>query len=165
MAIVGETPPRDRIPGHDLTYQAAAGLVTPPHLPLALLADLGGALDAVAAALALLMTRDRHGVAGMTFVSLSDAAEYFAQPVRRGITRHDRLLGGGYALYDVYPAATGWVAVAALEEHFRARLLAHFPGSGSERERLADGFSQRSAAEWQAWAESEDLPIVALRAW
>ncbi len=163
VAIVGEAPPRDGVPGHDLTYQAAAGLLTPPHLPVSLLADLGGALEAVVAALALLVARDRHGEAGMTLVALADAATYFAEPLCRGLTRpQGGLLGGGYAMYDVYRAMDGWVAVAALEGHFRERLLAHFPGDGSERDRLAAGFMQRSAADWHAWAEAEDLPIAAL---
>jgi crotonobetainyl-CoA:carnitine CoA-transferase CaiB-like acyl-CoA transferase len=163
VAIIGEAPPRDGAPGHDLTYQAVAGLVSPPHLPVSLLADLGGALEAVVAALALLTARDRGGAAGCARVALADAAHYFAQPRLRGLTgRSTQMLGGGYALYNIYPAAEGWVAVAGLEGHFREKLLAHFPGEGSEHERLATGFARRTAADWHAWAEIEDLPIVAV---
>ena len=128
VAIVGEAPPRDGVPGHDLTYQAAAGLVTPPQLPVTLIADLGGALEAVVAALALLARRDRHGEAGLSLVALADTATFFAEPIRRGLTRRrDGLLGGHYALYDVYPASDGWVAVAGLEGHFGERVARPLP--------------------------------------
>src|SRR5438094_137949 len=33
VAIVGYPPPNQDVPGHDLTYQARAGLVEPPRLP------------------------------------------------------------------------------------------------------------------------------------
>jgi alpha-methylacyl-CoA racemase len=56
----------------------------------------------------------------------------------------------------------GWIAVAGLERHFRDTLLAQFPGDGSERARLTAGFRTRRADEWHAWAESVDLPIVAV---
>ncbi|MBL8142380.1 MAG: hypothetical protein JNM38_14785 [Acidobacteria bacterium] len=116
------------------------------------------------AALALLARRDRHGEAGCTLVALADAAHYFAQPSRWGLTgAPGRMLGGGYALYDLYETAEGWIAVAGLEGHFRDTLLAQFPGDGSERERLTTGFRTRRAVEWHAWAESVDLPIVAVR--
>ncbi len=164
VAIIGEAPPRDGAPGHDLTYQSVAGLVRPPQMPMTLVADLGGALEAIIAALALLARRDRHGEAGCTLVALADAAHYFAQPSRWGLTgAPDRMLGGGYALYDLYETAEGWIAVAGLEGHFRDTLLAQFPGDGSERARLTAGFRTRRADEWHAWAESVDLPIVAVR--
>lgn len=164
VAIIGEAPPRDGAPGHDLTYQAVAGLVSPPQMPATLIADIGGALEAVIAALALLTRRERHGEAGCTLVALADAAHYFAQPVRWGLTGpRAHMLGGGFTAYDLYQASDGWIAVAALEPHFQKKLLSHFPGEGSERERLVSGFRARSAAEWHAWAEAEDLPIVAVK--
>jgi hypothetical protein len=101
---------------------------------------------------------------GCTLVALADAAHYFAQPSRWGLTgAPDRMLGGGYALYDLYETAEGWIAVAGLERHFRDTLLAQFPGDASERARLTAGFRTRRADEWHAWAESVDLPIVAVR--
>lgn len=164
VAIIGEAPPRDEAPGHDLTYQAVAGLVMPPQMPVTLIADLGGALEAVIAALAVLARRDRHGDAGCTLVALGDAAQYFALPARWGLTgTRQRMLGGATALYDLYETAEGWVAVAGLEGHFRDRLLAHFPGDGPARERLSAGFRARRADEWHAWAEGMDLPVVAVR--
>ena len=43
VAIVGSPSPDQDVPGHDLTYQAQAGLLDPPRLPRSCLADLGGA--------------------------------------------------------------------------------------------------------------------------
>src|SRR5205807_554987 len=51
VAIVGYPVPRHDVPGHDLTYQAQAGLVEPPALPRACTADWGGAQEVVIAAL------------------------------------------------------------------------------------------------------------------
>ncbi len=42
VAIVGNAPPDENHPGHDLTYQAQHGLLSPPNLPRSLFADLGG---------------------------------------------------------------------------------------------------------------------------
>src|SRR5580765_1980651 len=39
VAIVGYPAPKENVAGHDLTYQAALGLLVPPHLPRTLLAD------------------------------------------------------------------------------------------------------------------------------
>ena len=40
VAITGFPTPRENVAGHDLTYQAELGLVTPPALPRVLVADL-----------------------------------------------------------------------------------------------------------------------------
>src|ERR1700682_2736759 len=43
VAITGHAPPHDEVPGHDLTYLAAQGLLSPPELPRTLFADMAGA--------------------------------------------------------------------------------------------------------------------------
>ena len=70
VALVGYPAPLEDVPGHDLTYQARAGLLTPPHLPRACVADLAGAQEAVSAALALLLARERGQGGGHATVSL-----------------------------------------------------------------------------------------------
>ena len=47
VAIVGHAAPHQDVPGHDLTYLASVGLLTPPQMPRTLLADLAGAERAV----------------------------------------------------------------------------------------------------------------------
>ncbi|BBL79712.1 hypothetical protein RxyAA322_15660 [Rubrobacter xylanophilus] len=163
VSIVGYPPPREGEPGHDLTYLAEAGLLSPPELPRTLLADLAGAERAVVAALGLLLRRERGGGAGREVVSLAQAALELAEPLRHGLTAPGGVLGGGFPGYGLYRAADGWVAVAALEEHFRRRLLA---GLGlpedAGREEISTRFSRRGCREWETWARERDLPLVAV---
>ncbi|MBC7963968.1 MAG: CoA transferase, partial [Steroidobacteraceae bacterium] len=120
--IVGYPAPRDNEAGHDLTYQASMGLIDPPHMPRTLLSDMAGAERAVSSTLALLFNRERSGVGGHDIVALSEAAEAFAEPLRYGSTVSGASLGGGIPEYNIYRTADGWVAVAALEPHFKQRL-------------------------------------------
>lgn len=160
VAIVGQPPPDEDVPGHDLTYQARAGLLEPPRLPRTCLADLAGAERAVAAALALLLARERgHGPAYAS-ISLAEAAEDFAAPWRCGLTAPGGVLGGGHPGYDLYPTRAEWVAVAALEPHFWAKLVSELGLAVADREHLRQVFAARTAAEWEAWAAARDLPLV-----
>jgi crotonobetainyl-CoA:carnitine CoA-transferase CaiB-like acyl-CoA transferase len=153
VAIVGE----GERAGHDLTYLAGRGLLDPPRMPRTLAADLLGAERAVSAALALLLARRPSYVE----VSLAEAADVLALPLRAGLTRPGGMLGGGFPGYGLYEASDGWVAVAALEPGFRERLGS---GLGVEltRPALEEAFRSRTAAEWEAWALDRDVPIVGL---
>jgi len=162
VGIVGFPHPRENVPGHDLTYQVGLDLVAPPSLPRALVADIAGAQQAAAEGMALLMARERGQGAGHTSVALSDAGTAFAESLRRGLTAPGGLLGGGLANYNIYPAQSGYVAVAALERHFRARLLSELGLSAGTAEELAAAFLTRSAAEWEDWAQAHDLPLAAI---
>lgn len=163
VAIVGYPGDKAEVAGHDLTYQAAAGMLTPPHMPRTLLADLAGAERAVQAALALLLARIRGQGAGFAEVALSDAVDDFTLPWQYGITQPGAVLGGGLPGYRLYATADGWIAVAALEPHFLARLLDALGLSVADGESLATIFAQKSAATWEAWAEERDLPIAAVK--
>jgi alpha-methylacyl-CoA racemase len=162
VAIVGYPAPDQERAGHDLTYTAEHGLVIPPDLPTTLVADLGGAELATTAALALLLARERGGEAGYAEVALAEAASAFAAPVRHGATRHGGSLGGGTPSYGLYPAADGWLAVAALEPHFRERLADELGLDELTHEALADAFRARTAEDWEAWARERDLPLGAV---
>jgi alpha-methylacyl-CoA racemase len=162
VAIVGYPAPRENEPGHDLTYQAEHGLLAPPQNPRTLLADLAGAERAVAAALELLLARERGGGTGYVQVSLAGAAAAFAAPLRHGLTAPGGPLGGSLPGYGVYEAREGWVAVAALEPHFLERLEHELGLEGVTRDSLAKALLSRSAAEWEAWAAERDLPLAAL---
>jgi crotonobetainyl-CoA:carnitine CoA-transferase CaiB-like acyl-CoA transferase len=162
VAITGFPAPKENEPGHDLTYLAEHGLLSPPGMPRTLLADLGGAERAVTAALALLFRRERTGEAGYEEVPLSEAAAYFAQPWRFGITRPGAHLGGGLPGYNLYRTSDGWIAVAALEQHFRERLLEELGLEAANREELARTFEQQTAEHWERWAAERDLPVKAV---
>jgi crotonobetainyl-CoA:carnitine CoA-transferase CaiB-like acyl-CoA transferase len=151
------------VAGHDLTYQAEIGLVTPPALPPTLVADLGGAQQAVIAALALIMARDRDGEGSYVEVSLAGAARFFAEPLAYGLTGDGNALGGGLPAYGLYRTRDGWLAVAALEPRFRETLGRELSINPEDREALARVFAERSSAEWETWAEARDLPITGVR--
>lgn len=162
VAIVGHKPPDENRAGHDLTYVAAHGLVTPPRLPPTLLADLAGAERAALAGLALLHARDRGCGGGHCFIALADAAEAFAAPLRHHVTTPQGVLGGGLSNYNLYKTTDGWLAVAALETHFLERLQRELSLARAEYEDLQAVFATRTAEEWQRWAAARDLPIVAV---
>lgn len=155
VAVVGHKSPHGDRPGHDLTYQAEAGLID-GAMPTSLLADMAGAALASEAALALLLGRSLGHSGRYREVSLAGAAEFLALPRTFGLTAPGGLLAGRLPEYRLYPTSDGLLAVAALEPHFAAKLL----------ELLGDGleavFLSRSAADWETWAAGHDLPMVAV---
>jgi alpha-methylacyl-CoA racemase len=152
--IVGDTAHPEE-PGHDLTYQARAGLLQ-RGMPLTLAADMAGAERAHAA-----INDVMHQPGGGRVVGLYDALRDLAAPLHYGLTAPGAVLNGGNPAYAIYAAREGAIAVGALEPHFRARL---YEGLG-----LTDGadpsavFATRTAAEWEAWAAARDLPLVTIR--
>ncbi len=162
IAIVGYPAPREDEPGHDLTYQARMGLLTPPQMPRTLLADMAGAEQAVSAALAMLLEREKGAGGGYAQVALSEAAATMAEPLRYGVTAPGALLGGGLPGYNLYQTSDGWVAVAALEPHFKKRLDNELGRRAIPIEGFRQIFLTRTAAEWQEWGRQRDLPIEAV---
>lgn len=120
VEVVGDAAAPD-VPGHDLTYQAEAGLVAPPAMPRSLFADLAGVQDAARAAMTLLLGRQRGDAARHKTVGLRQAAQGLTAPLRHGVTSAGGFLSGARPEYGLYPLRDGWAAVAALEPHFHAR--------------------------------------------
>jgi crotonobetainyl-CoA:carnitine CoA-transferase CaiB-like acyl-CoA transferase len=169
VAIVGYAAPNDSVAGHDLTYQADAGLISPPRLPRTLLADLATAERAVSTALALLLAREllarERGGGGFAQVALSEAMEVFSQPLRHRATTTGEVLGGGLPEYNLYQTREGWVALAALEPHFWKRFKSELAlgEKAVDVTSLASIFMTKTAVEWEMWAAELDLPLVAVR--
>ena len=163
VAIVGNPGAGAERPGHDLTYQASLGLLRPPELPRLLLADLAGAERAVSEALALLLARDRIGAGGYAEVSLTEAGAAFAVPFLHGLTAPGGLLGGGSPVYNLYPTREGWLAIACIEPQFQERLKRALGIDQLTHDELERAFGQRTAREWEAWAQAHDLPLTAVR--
>lgn len=161
VLIVGYPAPRDNEAGHDLTYQASMGLIDPPHMPRTLLSDMAGSELTVSAALALLFNRERSGVGGHEIVALSDAVTAFAEPLKYGSTIPGASLGGGIPEYSIYKTSDGWVAVAALEPHFKHRLEDTLKIATVEEYRAV--FAGQSCAYWQKWGKQLDVPIETVR--
>ena len=153
LNIVGDTAHPDE-PGHDVTYQAKAGLLQ-HGLPKTLLADLFGAERAHAAVIEMM----HKGPGGRRVVGLLDVLSALTAPLRHGLTAPGGMLGGANPAYGVYAASDGHIAVGALEPHFRERLYGAL--------RLSDGSSltailaTRTASEWEQWARERDIPIKA----
>ncbi len=129
----GQTGPDRLRAGHDLGYQARAGVLgyaSGPGIPGGQLADVGGALFAVVGILAAVHERTRTGKGRVVDVALADAATAFVHmhlaahlsgglPLRPG----KDLLNGGLACYRLYRTADGeQLAVAALEPRFFSAL-------------------------------------------
>jgi alpha-methylacyl-CoA racemase len=155
VRIVGDTSAPDR-PGHDLSYQAEAGLLG-DTLPRTLMADLLGAERAVSAVLLAL-----RGAPGTCLdVGLRDAVATLAPPLRHGLTAPGGPLGGGDPAYRVYAARDGLVALAAIEPHFRSRLYAALERPVNTA--LDEVMAARTTAEWVAFAATHDLPLSVVR--
>jgi crotonobetainyl-CoA:carnitine CoA-transferase CaiB-like acyl-CoA transferase len=163
VAIVGYPPPLENEPGHDLTYQAKIGLLTPPFMPRTLIADMAGAERGTSEGLALLLAKERGQAAGFAMVPLSEAADYMAEPFRAGVTAAGSILGGGIAEYNLYKTSDGWLAVAALEPHFKKKMFEALNITNENKNSLDEVFAGKSAAKWEKWAKTLDLPIVAVK--
>ena len=152
VSVVGDTAAPEQA-GHDVTYQAEAGLLR-DRLPLTLLADLVGAERIVTTVLLAL----RLAPGACLTVGLRDAVDDFCAPLDYGLTVAGGRLGGGDPAYGVYATRDGHIAVAALEPHFRARLYEalHLPVNGP----LGAVMAQRTGAEWTAFAIDHDLPMA-----
>lgn len=154
LNIVGDTNAPDEA-GHDLTYQAAAGMLG-NEMPRTFLADLLGAGEAVAAALLLL----RQPAPATATVGLRNALDEARWPITEGLTAPGAVLGGGLPTYRLYDTRRGRIAVAALEPHFRERLY-HALRLDEDTD-LAEVMRTRTAAQWVRWAASHDVPLTAV---
>jgi crotonobetainyl-CoA:carnitine CoA-transferase CaiB-like acyl-CoA transferase len=154
LNIVGDTAEPEEA-GHDLTYLAKEQLLA-NTLPPTLLADMAGSERAVTAALLLL----RGAPGSRADVGLRDSLHALTAPRRHGLTAEGGILGGANPAYNVYRALDGFIAVAALEPHFRARLYEHLllPDGAP----LTDAFRHRKAKEWEQWALDRDIPLAAV---
>lgn len=164
VAIVGHAPPDEEQTGHDLTYQAVAGLLSPPMMPVTLLADMAGAQTAVTHCLAVLAERTRTGAGILSYVPIADSLEFFTLPLRFGLTKPDGRLAGALPYYNLYPTRDGWLAVAALEPQFWARLQELLSLAEGTYDELKGRFATRTAAEWEAWGRENRLPLAVVRA-
>lgn len=174
IEIVGAPGEAGEHPGHDLTYQAEAGLVSGVHLPPSLLADMAGALLACEAVLLAVLAQRQSGQGVHRQVALSDAADWLAQPVRWDLTGPGQILGGGHAAYRIYPCLDGRVALAALEPHFAAalgramgRVEVLTPADclrNDTHTAVATFFAGRTRADIEALARTHGVPLHTLPA-
>lgn len=158
--IIGYPAPSDERSGHDLTYLADTGLLSPPALLKSLFVDLAGAEKCVSLSLALLLQFSSTGNAGCGLVSLYECAQELAAPLRAGLTAPGGVLSGDFPFYSIYRATDGWIAVAALEPHFSKRLSSELGLHEPSRLDLEKRFAQQSVRWWENWAREHDLPLA-----
>jgi len=135
----GQTGPAAGWVGHDLNYDALAGMLATteprrdgaPAIPGLTVADsAGGGMHAVVSILAALLRRRATGEGAYLDVSMADGVlylmsmhvdEYLATGREAGPGAS--VLTGGLACYDLYQAADGqWISVAAIESGFFANV-------------------------------------------
>ena len=177
VCIVGAKGVAAEIPGHDLTYLAAHGLVNGLNLPATLFADMAGSSLAVEAVLKALWQRARpgrtHGKGVFHEVALENAAAYLALPRHWGLTLPLGSVGGAHAGYAVYACIKGRVAVAALEPHFAARLaeVAGIKAAKSGQDlmilasthlKLSEFFASLTRKQIERIATEKDLPLLTM---
>lgn len=155
LRIVGSLRDPERV-GHDLTYQAEAGILG-DAMPRVLAADVMASERVFGETLALL----RQPSGATTDVGLVESLEPLVASLRHGLTAPSGVLGGAAPRYRVYAAKTGHVAIAALESHFEKRLYDALGVDANED--MAPRLLERTANEWQIWAEARDLPLVAVK--
>lgn len=180
LSLVGYAPddPRAAEAGHDLNYQALAGLVAPPAMPRGQTADVTGALYGAIAVLGALRTRDRTGEGAHLVVSLADAAVAAnTLTLERAVDPADGTneILGDLPAYNVYRCADGaWLALGALEPKFWEA----FVGAAERPDVLDDGFAvadpaararvaavvaERPLAEWLARCRAAGVPATPVR--
>lgn len=158
VEIVGYDGGRADESGHDLTYQAAHGTLTPGIAPMVPVIDLLGAERVVWEALLALRERDRTGSGGLRRVVLDAAAADAGAAIRHGLLGPGAPLGGADPAYGSYATADGHIAVAAIEPHFRKRLYDEL--GADDHDGLAAAFASRSTAGWVEFGDRVDVPIA-----
>ncbi|HLT77379.1 MAG TPA: CaiB/BaiF CoA-transferase family protein [Ferrovibrio sp.] len=175
----GQTGPAAGWVGHDLNYDALAGMLATtecridgaPAMPGLTVADTaGGGMQAVLAILAALVGRTATGKGTYLDVSMTDGVlylmsmhvdEYLATGKEPG--PGSSLLTGGYACYDLYRTADDrWLTLAAVESGFFANVCKALDceqwiaqqmdpaAQASIRDAFRAGFARRTRAEWMA---------------
>ncbi len=187
----GQTGPRKDQPGHDVNFEALAGILGVtgdrdgrPVIPGVPVADLASGFNAALAILAALRTRDRTGRGEFIDVSIFDTAVVL---MVLGLARFlatgeepvpgETLLTGTFPFYSLYETKDRrWLALAAVEPKFWTRLcelldapnlaphqFADEPMRSVVARTLAERFRTRSLAEWEAQFETEGLPVSGVK--
>jgi len=188
----GQTGPYKGLPGHDINFQALAGILgvttgredKAPAIPGVPIADLASGFNAALAILAALRARDRTGRGEFIDISIYDTAITL---MVLGLARFlatgeepvagETLLTGSFPFYSLYETKDGrWLSVATVEPKFWSRMCELIGAAdlsekqfsdGAERlavaQTLAERFRTRTLAEWEALLENEDLPITGVK--
>ncbi len=187
----GQTGPWKDAPGHDITFEAHAGILGVsgepggrPAIPGVPMADLASGFNAAMSVLAALRTRDKTGKGEFVDVSIFDTAIslmvlnlslYLAtgeEPIAG-----ETLLTGTFPFYNLYETSDGgWLAVAVVESKFWEKMCdvlgvpeikdAQF-ANDEEKARVAETlrsrFRSKPKAAWESIFSEANLPIVGVK--
>lgn len=184
----GQDGPRAQEAGHDANYIGLSGALSitgpeggAPSLPGVQIGDLGGGgMAAVIAILVALRQRDITGRGDFCDVSMLDgvvswlglhAAGFFATG---DVPERGRMpLTGAYPCYRVYPAADGYLTVAALEPQFWHELCVVLDRSEFQNDGFATGerrdavvaelealFKSRTRSGWMKVFDGRDVCLA-----
>jgi len=179
----GQDGPRAPAAGHDIGYEAYAGVLSTvgaddgtPVLSGVLAADMMGGTLATTAILAGILRARATGVGGHVDLSLQEAAQWaialpMAQHLAGGVPWEPGRgpLNGAIPCYRIYRCADGrHLAVGALEQRFWDRLVTLIGREDLSARRLdpsavpvlAEHLAGRSRAEWLALLEHEDTCVA-----
>jgi crotonobetainyl-CoA:carnitine CoA-transferase CaiB-like acyl-CoA transferase len=129
-------------------------------MPATVIGDLAAAERGVSTALALLLARQRDGRGRYVEVGIVESAHDFAAPLHHGLTCDTGMLGGALPTYRLYRASDGWVALAALEEHFVEKLRALLEIERIDGDSIGAALGRRTAQEWEGLAQAHDVPLA-----
>ncbi len=187
----GQTGPTKDLPGHDITFEAHAGILGVsgdldghPAIPGVPMADLASGYNAAMSILVALRTRDRTGKGEFIDVSIFDTAvSLMVLNVARFLATGEEpvageaLLTGRFPFYKLYQASDGgWLAVATVESKFWNRMCEILGAPELADAQLADErektrvvkilearFRMKTQAEWEAAFSKASLPIVGVK--
>jgi crotonobetainyl-CoA:carnitine CoA-transferase CaiB-like acyl-CoA transferase len=188
----GQTGPYKDLPGHDINFQALAGILSVttgqddkrPAIPGVPIADMASAFNAALAILAALRTRDRIGRGEWIDVSILDTAvTLMVLGLARFLATGDEpvpgetLLTGVFPFYSLYETKDGrWLSVAAVEPKFWIRMCELVGAPELSERQFADGvervaaaqtlaarFRERISEDWEALFAKEQLPITLVK--
>jgi crotonobetainyl-CoA:carnitine CoA-transferase CaiB-like acyl-CoA transferase len=184
----GQTGPYAQVVGHDINYQAMAGILYltgdrdgPPGIPGNAIADNAGGIAAAFSILTAIIQRDRTGEAQFVDVAMIDTLLAMMllsldQAIGSGVSprRGETLLTGVYPFYSVYECADGkHLAVGAIEPWFYANLCRLLGREDFIENQRADGavreerfrvfreiFRTKNRDEWVAELMYEDTCVT-----
>ncbi len=177
----GQTGPWRERPGHDVNYVAAAGALAfpgqwlqPPTRSSLPIADMAGGSFAAIAVLAALHERSKSGTGAYLDLSLFEAGFFWAA-MRHSLDANADPKAHIFPVNDVFETKDGKrLTLGVLEEHFWQNFVKITPGFDSPEwssdplrrkngdslsKKLGEAFLTKTAAEWIALCEENDIPV------
>jgi crotonobetainyl-CoA:carnitine CoA-transferase CaiB-like acyl-CoA transferase len=198
IAAFGQNGPEAKRPAHDLSIEALAGVVSlnlgrdghpvNPHMPVA---DIAGAMTALAAILMALLRREKTGKGDVIDISMQDATMAWLPNVvgpvfaedRAPVVQNERSFGG-YAFFSIYETSDArHLTLGGVEPKFAKALLTDLhrvdlieaaigppgPTQGPVKDFLRETFARETLDYWVTWFQGRDVcfaPVLNLHeAW